>query len=123
MKIVVETIPHVRQRYSTCGDYWIDSEGNWQIRISSLGSPMFEALVAVHELVEMLLCTRKGVTMEAIDRFDLAYAADAELGEPGDCISAPYYVEHQIATGIERILAAELGVDWNKYENSINKLE
>jgi hypothetical protein len=119
MKIVIETVPHSRQRYDTCGDYWMDDEGIWQVRISTLLNEKYESLVAIHELVEMVLCRGK-VTVAEIDLFDTKF--DGE-GEPGDSIKAPYYKQHQIATGIERILAAELGVDWNKYEATIDKLE
>lgn len=45
-----------------------------------------------------------------------------EISEPGDDIHAPYYKQHQIATGVERILAAELGVSWNEYEAANLKL-
>jgi hypothetical protein len=36
--------------------------------------------------------------------------------EPGDDIHAPYYKQHQLATSVERMLTAELEVDWNAYE-------
>lgn len=38
--------------------------------------------------------------------------------EPGDSPDAPYYKQHQIATSVERLLAAELGVDWTAYEEA-----
>ena len=42
--------------------------------------------------------------------------------EPGDDPRAPYVVQHCIATGVERILAALLGVSWKRYEEAINRL-
>jgi len=40
---------------------------------------------------------------------------EGDLGEPGDDPRAPYYREHQFASGMERLMAAELGVDWQQY--------
>ena len=34
MKINIRTIPHDKQRYETCGDYWTDSEGRIKIVVS-----------------------------------------------------------------------------------------
>lgn len=41
-----------------------------------------------------------------------------DTSEPGDDIHAPYYKQHQLATGIERIFIAETGADWNAYEKA-----
>ena len=37
-------------------------------------------------------------------------------------IAAPYYREHQFATCVERLLALELGVEWNKYDEVVSGL-
>ena len=147
MKILIETIPHTNQRYDTCGDWTVSPEGNWYIKVSQLHNWRREVLIAIHELVEMTLCRDKGITAKAVDDFDLWYAKAlqhlAECGaddvceeyahetlqkltsaeEPGDCPDAPYYRQHQIATGIERILAAEMGVDWPAYSDQIVNLK
>ena len=145
MKILIETIAHPSQRYDTCGDWTVSPEGNWHIRVSQLYNWRLEVLVAIHELVEMALCRDKGVTAKAVDDFDLAYQQDlqhlaecdapdceqnhvamklaTQAEEPGDCPDAPYYRQHQIATGIERILAAEMGVDWSAYSEQIVNLK
>ncbi len=60
----------------------------------------------------MLLCMERGISFKAIDRFDMQFKGE---GEPGDDPRAPYYRQHQVASGIERLLAAELGVDWVTY--------
>jgi hypothetical protein len=123
MKIFIESIPHAQHRYETCGDYWIDSDDTLQIRVSELPDARYMLLVAIHELIEQVLCEQAGVTNEAVDAFDIAYEAlreDGDESEPGDSSEAPYYKQHQFATGIERILAAELGVDWMEYERHIN---
>jgi hypothetical protein len=125
MKINIETIPHQEHRYTTVGDWWVDETGTIQIRVSELSDWRREALIAVHELVEILLCKNEGITTEEVDQFDKLYEAnrapDCE-DEPGDDPKAPYVRQHCIATGIERILAAELGVQWKPYEEELCEL-
>lgn len=125
MNINIETIPHEQHRYTTVGDWWFDEQGNLQIRVSDLGDWRKEALIAVHELVEVLMCKHDGVSTESVDAFDKAFetnrAADNE-DEPGDEPDAPYVRQHCIATGVERILAAQLGVAWKPYEQQLGDL-
>lgn len=126
MVIVIKTVPHQAQRYDTVGDWQIDEQGNWHITVSELPAKhalfpeKFAFLVAFHELVEMALCAASGVTTAEIDKFDLHYAGSRD--EPGDDDDAPYYEQHQIATGLERTMAALLGVDWSEYESAIAAL-
>jgi hypothetical protein len=90
-----------------------------------MGSWKYEALVAVHELVEVLQCSYLRISTASVDRFDIEFEKKRKPGntdEPGDDARAPYRVQHGIATGVERILAALLGVNWNKYEAKINSL-
>lgn len=123
MRILIESLPHVHQRYDTCGDYWTDKNG-LQIRISEMPDKRYMLLVAIHELIEHVLADHAGVTNKQIDDFDFAFEANRkpEDGEPGDDPRCPVYKQHQFATGIERILAAELQVDWGTYENFIDGL-
>src|SRR5271170_1479712 len=115
IRIVIETIPHDKQRYETVGDWWIGSEGTIHIRVSDMKDWHKEAAVAVHELVEVLLCRDRGIAQVEVDDFDKAFEARREEGntdEPGDDPQAPYQQEHCFATGIERLLCAEFGLDW-----------
>lgn len=121
LKITIKAIPHAEQRYDTCGDYWEDEE-KLHIAVSQLADRREVLLVAIHELIEWTLCDAAGISNEAIDKFDMSREDDAWAREPGDCIDAPYYKQHQFASGIERILAAELGVDWLTYERHIEEL-
>jgi hypothetical protein len=60
-----------------------------------------------------------------VDVFDMAYEKtrpDGDDSEPGDSPDAPYRNEHFFATSIERLIAAEFGVDWMLYESHINEL-
>jgi hypothetical protein len=126
MRIVIETVPHAQQRYDTCGDWFEQPDGTWCIRVSELPThgalfpEKFAFLVAFHELIEMALCAASAVTAKEVDSFDLTYAGSRS--EPGDDQDAPYYDQHQLATGLERTMAALLGVDWTEYESAVNNL-
>jgi len=125
MKIIIETIPHESQRYPTCGDWWWDKDGTLQIRVSDMKNWRFESLVAFHELCEVLICKHDGISQESVDAFDIAFEKKRKPGsvdEPGDSIKAPYRKQHGIASGVERVLGAELGVDWNKYADKVESL-
>lgn len=121
MRILIESIPHKDQRYDTCGDYQ-DFTSHIYISVSELPDKREMLLIAIHELIEWALCDANWprITNETIDAFDLAYRGDRE---PGDDTNAPYYTQHQIATGIERILAADMGVPWAVYEGHIKELK
>jgi hypothetical protein len=147
MNINIKIIPHSEQRYETIGDWWFEykeaekpytnsSEINplaptsLEIRVSNLGNTnvrdFYGSLcIAVHELIEVILCSRRGITQEQVDKFDKDFESKRQEGntnEPGDDPAAPYRKEHFFATSIERLLAAELGIDWKEYEDKINSL-
>lgn len=126
MKIVIETIPHHEQRYDTCGDWVVDKENKIiQIRVSELTDWKHEFLVGFHELMEVVLCLDRGITTEAVDKFDFAYEANRsveDISEPGDHPDAPYRKEHFFATSLERLMATELKVDWQKYDDDVFSL-
>jgi hypothetical protein len=118
-KIIIKTIPDSHQRYNTVGDYYKDEEGNRIFAVSDMNNWKYEMLVIVHEMIESALCQNRGVSDEAIDAFDRQFEekrfADPNIGEPGDVLEAPYFKEHQFATKVEKMLAAELNVEWDKY--------
>ncbi len=135
MRITIRAIPHADHRYATVGDWQFDEVPSvaagedplciLHIKVSQLSDWRREALVAVHELVEALICKHANVTTEQVDEFDMNFEAtrkDGDDSEPGDDPAAPYYKEHQIATGIERLLATQLGVCWRDYEYELNSL-
>jgi len=125
MNVRIEVIPHKDQRYETVGDWFFEPNGDITIRVSKLANWKREMLVAVHELVEVLLCKSDHVSQKAVDEFDILYEKHRSKGdtsEPGDWPDAPYARQHCIATGIERILAAELKVCWKDYEAEIEAL-
>jgi hypothetical protein len=125
LPISIKTIPHSEQRYATCGDWYYDEEKTLCIRVSRMNDSRYEFLVALHELVEVKLCEWCGITQKAVDDFDMEYERlrpDGDESEPGDSPSAPYKIQHCIATGVERLVAAMMNVDWNSYEAEINAL-
>ena len=79
----------------------------------------YEVLVMIHELIECFLCEHKAIPQEVVDDFDKTYEDE---GEPGDCKYSPYRDQHCIATGVERILAACLGVCWADYEKETDEI-
>lgn len=149
MHILIETIPHSEQRYPTVGDWYfrnhecLPSDGEFEtdplvVRVSELGDWREELCVAVHELVEVAIAKHRGVKVQDVDHFDMVYEADRNskiesarndehkrlllIDEPGDDPKCPIKREHSIATGVERILAAELEVDWMIYEKKVESL-
>jgi hypothetical protein len=123
-KITMKVIPSEKQRYPTCGDYWIKGS-NVNFRVSDLKDMGMELLVLIHELVEWTLVNRRGISIDSIDDFDIQFEKDRVAGkhtddeEPGDDKKAPYFKEHQIATKVEKLMAKELGIDWDKYNKAV----
>ena len=129
MRITIETIRHEDQRYPTVGDWMFIDDTHLRIRVSDMGDWRKEAAIAIHELVEAVLCRNDGVAEDAVDAFDIAYEKDrapygtpGDFGEPGDSPHAPYHRQHCFATGFERMLIAALGVPWAEYADAVEKL-
>lgn len=125
MFIILETIPHTQQRYSTCGDWQYDRRTNdtLVVRVSQLGNRRYEMAVALHELVEAELCRAAGITEQEVDAFDLAWSpSGSPYAEPGDDPAAPYCRQHIIAGIIERLFLLAAGEDWTAYANALDAL-
>lgn len=123
MKIVIESIPHSEHRYPTVGDYWRDEDGTLQIRVSDTGNVQDAVLVALHELVEVTLCENQGISEEEITAFDISTQGGPYEDDPGHCPDAPYHREHVFAECIERLVAQEMGVNWQDYEKRLLALD
>ena len=132
-EIIVRKVLHLQQRYPTVGDWWFDPEeeysgGALQIKVSIMGNDHYETLVAIHEIIEAILCKSRGISESDVTAFDVQYESDRDKGlheetsEPGNDPAAPYYREHQFATKVERLIADELGVDWDEYDKAVNTL-
>lgn len=127
LKIRISTIPHDTHRYPTVGDWFFNpANKSLEIKVSDMNNWRFEFLVALHELIEVMLCQDKGISQQQVDNFDIAYEkkrkAD-DYSEPGDDLHAPYHKQHQIATLIEKFICAEMDIDWSVYEKIIDDLD
>ena len=125
-QINIQTIPHSQQRYETPGDYYFEKDSlDVQFRISELSDWRYEACITVHELVEFFIVRYQGINFEQIDKFDKTFERARKKGnhdEPGDDNFCPYHFAHCIASGVERIFAAVLGIKWKEYETEVNRL-
>lgn len=101
-------------------DWFFDENGDLQVRVEPLSDWKRETLLAVHETVEAIMCKHNGVTVQSVDEFDLEYdkTHSSDLNA-GDDPKAPYVREHCLATAIERILCAELEVNWSEYDKEL----
>jgi glucosamine 6-phosphate synthetase-like amidotransferase/phosphosugar isomerase protein len=121
----IKTIPHLRHRYPTVGDYY-EEYGVRKIFVSDMKNEKYEFLVSIHEQIEEILTRLRGIKEEAIKEFDERYEANRPQGdksEPGSSVHAPYIREHLFATFIEQAIAIELGVNWEDYETTIYNLD
>jgi len=127
MNVVKKTIPYVEQRYTTCGDYWLEPDGTLQVRVNSLGNEDMEFLIEMHERIEEHLTRRRGLSEPEILAFDHMWEAERTAGkhaddeEPGHDPRAPYNKEHVFAENIERLLAAAMGISWPEYDRVVEK--
>lgn len=126
MKIEAKTIPYVEQRYQTCGDYFDDSNGK-HFRINDMGNEDYAFLVLIHEMVEEHLTRRRGLTEPEIMAFDEMWEKENLAGkhgpydEPGHDPRAPYRNEHIFSENIERLIAGQMGINWNAYGYAVVK--
>ena|ERR1039458_6371159 len=116
----VNVIPQSKQRYCTVGDWVFDIFGNLQMRISDMGNPDYEFMVAIHEACEAWLCRKRGISEESVTAFDTSEYG-LTLEDPGSDPKAPYHKEHMMALEIEKILCKEMGLDWDKYEQCLGE--
>lgn len=133
MKITIETIPHSTQRYPTCGDWFFEPNGDLIIKVSEEMGNDSCFLVGVHELIEVWLATKRGVTVQQVDDFDIAYEKSHREGgtlegkrldesEPGSDPSCPVFKEHGVATAVEMLLCSELGISWKEHDKAVESL-
>lgn len=115
MNIAIEFLHAEELRYPTQGDYFYRG-GNLVFQIAKSGNDVYDRLVLIHEMIEQLLVEHKGISNEAIDDFDMAHL---DSRDPGDEPDSPYRDEHNIATAVERLLTAYMGVSWQEYDQAV----
>lgn len=121
MNIHIKVIPESEQRACVNGaDWYWDEEGDLQVRVSPLSDWRREVLLGFHEAIEAVLCKHNGVSQESVDAFDLEYDKTHTFDvDAGDDPAAPYVREHCFATAAERMLCAELDVNWESYDKEL----
>ena len=124
MNITIKVIDNDQHREGITGaDWYVDKNGDLQIRVSKMSDPRYEMTLALHELFEAVLCHFSGVTHQQVDAFDIPYEKTHDKKcNAGDEEAAPYRREHMFATAAERIMAGELNVNWIEYEQELEKL-
>lgn len=121
MNINIKTIPESEQRKEVNGaDWWWDENNDLQVRISPLSDWRYEALLSLHETIEAILCRHKGVKEPDVCVFDQEYDKTHNFDvDAGDEPDAPYVRQHCFATGLERVVCAELDVNWKTYDKEL----
>lgn len=121
MKIIIGT--KKKMRYDTAGDYYYDKKGNLHIESFVQDNPLYEKLIAIHELIEEMLTKHRGIKEKDITKFDKEWSKKHSLSEdiePGDAPDCIYKREHRFSENIERAVAHELGIDWSEYNDNIS---
>jgi len=127
VRITGESVGKNEIRCQQAGD-WTYTKHHIEVKSVRLSDWRYELLVQVHELVEAALCKHRGITDETVTEFDAQFEKERAEGmhtpteEDGDDARAPYACEHAFASGIERLLAVELGVNWKSYEKEVESL-
>ena len=128
MNITVKTVPHEQQPFQNVGDWRFDENGDLAMIVSDMGNWKYEALVAVHELIEVIMCKDRGVSTEVVDGFCQLFEDERAAGlhtveeEGGFDYRSPNRNEHIFATGVEMALAGQICVDWNEYSKTVMEL-
>lgn len=131
-RIVIDIIPHKGQRYKTLGDWCIEGK-ELVIRVSDVGNFFYSILIALHEVIEAVLCIRSGIRQQDVDEFDIEYEKTRGSGvapcgckhkdEPGDDLHAPYRIQHKSALRVERYISRVLGINFWYYDKFLSKFE
>lgn len=117
--VKIEIVPPKEMRYRTVGDWYCSGSEALVIKVAETGNWKYNILVAIHELIEVVLCRDAGVKEKQVDQFDLAHQDDED---PGTHPKAPYRIQHLTAMGVEMILAACMGVNWRIYEDALDSI-
>lgn len=113
---------HSRQRYPTAGDWQYTDDGALMITVSLLEDRREMYLLAIHELIEAVLCEFTGIRDADVDAWDMNNPEGAQT-EPGAHPNAPYHWQHTLAEIIERIVAWAIGVNWDTYSKHVEDLD
>lgn len=128
-KITAQLIPPRDQRYTTSGDWQYDeSKGELLILVSRTPDWRDAIAVAIHEIVESVLCVNNRVSQLSVDSFDMAWEEKKMKGEtvayePGLELDAPYHEEHMLAMTVELLVTNALGRKWDEHNLALDATE
>lgn len=132
MEIWIKSIPlkELVERYGceSAGDYWRPTPNLLNVRAADTGNEDFNFLISLHELLEEILCTKRGIKETDIQAFDQMFDREQKEGlhpedaEPGNDPRAPYYREHMFATAMETLMCNEMGLKLCDYDEAVNAL-
>lgn len=107
----IEAVTKKFTRNNQLGDYYKKGKTDF-FEIKKLGNKDQEKLVFLHEFIEQWLTEREGIREEDIFAFDEAHP---NCPEPGMLPDSPYRKQHIFAENIERIVAHEIGINFEEY--------
>lgn len=124
MNINIQVIENKDHRPGISGaDWYYDQKGDLQVRVSKMSDWRREMILAFHEASEAIMCRHNGVTVQAVDDYDRPFEEKKDnVTNVGDRTDCPYRREHCFASAIERILAGELEVPWQDYDDELAKI-
>lgn len=122
MRIILETIPHSKQRLGVMGDWFFKPNGDLVVRVSDLGDWRYNFLALRHEMDEAMLCKHNEITTEMVDEdqknADSSDDPDSFSGYPG----ARLQNQHNDALAAEWVMARLLDVRWTEYGEAAEKV-
>lgn len=123
MKIRIET---GTCRNSQCGDWQRLEDGT--ILITVVEMPVKSQIaVAIHELIEQILCEEDDVTDTKVTQHDAQFESERSVGkhplaaEAGADYRSPYRDQHLTAEYVERSVCYALRLPWQKHEHFVQK--
>jgi hypothetical protein len=117
----IHFIPQTSMINHQCGDYECHDR-TVDFYVTSTEDWRYAALVALHEIVEVILTRHAGIEERDITAFDLQFEKDGRDGEPGDAHDSPYREQHKVAETVEKMIARLIDVDWKVYNKVLDEL-
>lgn len=125
---------------SNAKDIRCDQVGDWHFTGEGEKMPLWvnvdnrlpyksQILVAIHEMVEAILCNEAGITDQQVVAFDLQFEKERAAGlhavdaEDGNDPRAPYHDQHIEATAVEMMMCSLLGMSWREHENNLRAIQ
>jgi hypothetical protein len=121
-------IPAKLIRADQAGDWMYDKDYTILAYSAQMDDERSELAVAIHELIEAYMCRDAGVTDEQVTKFDFMYEREraegkhGPLDEAGDDERAPYRVQHEAATIVEKSVCFVLGLSWKQHEVNVAQI-